>query len=72
MQYFKVLFKIIKERNLKIEPMSIINDTTATLLTGNYFNQTADIAVIMGTGHNACFQSETGEIINIDLTRMKW
>lgn len=62
----EVLFKIIKERNLKIEPMSIINDTTATLLTGNYFNQTADIAVIMGTGHNACFQSETGEIINIE------
>lgn len=61
-----ILKDIIKERNLKIEPISIINDTTATLLTANFYNKNADIAMIIGTGHNACFTSKTGEVINIE------
>jgi len=59
-----------KERKLKIEPTSIINDTTATLLTGNYKNKNADIAMIVGTGHNACFKNKMGEIINIESAYM--
>lgn len=62
----ELLTKILKERELKIELISVINDTTATLLTGNYYNKNADIAMIIGTGHNACFKSKTGEIINIE------
>lgn len=58
--------KILKQRNLKIELISIINDTTATLLTGNYYNKNVDIAMIIGTGHNACFKSQSGEIINME------
>ena len=61
-----VLNKVIKERGIKIEPVSIINDTTATLLAGNYINKNADIAMILGTGHNVCFKSKTGEIINVE------
>jgi hexokinase len=66
----ELLSKVIKERNLKIEPVSVINDTTATLLTGNYANRNADIAMIIGTGHNACFKSNSGEIINIESAYM--
>lgn len=62
----ELLTKVINNRNLKISPLSLINDTTATLLTGNYNNKKADVAMILGTGHNACFKSETGEIINIE------
>ena len=39
----ELLIKVIKTRGLKIEPTSIINDTTATLLTGNYKNKNADM-----------------------------
>lgn len=66
----ELLSKVIKERGLKIEPTSIINDTTATLLTGNCKNKNADIAMIIGTGHNACFKNKTGEIINIESAYM--
>jgi len=66
----ELLIKVIKERKLKIEPTSIINDTTATLLTGNYKNKNADIAMIVGTGHNACFKNKMGEIINIESAYM--
>lgn len=67
----ELLIKIIKDRKLKIEPVSVINDTIATLLTGNYHNKNADIAVIMGTGHNSCFRSQTGKIINVESAFMK-
>lgn len=62
----ELLTKILRERKLKIELTSVINDTTATLLTGNYYNKNADIAMIIGTGHNSCFKSKTGEIINME------
>lgn len=66
----QLLANVINKRKLKIKPISIINDTTATLLTGNYLKNNADIALIVGTGHNACFKSESGEIVNIESAYM--
>lgn len=38
-----------------VKPTAIINDTVATFLTAAYLNPSVDIALIIGTGHNACY-----------------
>ena len=44
----------------------IINDCVATLVAGRFYNPNADISLIVGTGHNACFIDNDREIINIE------
>jgi len=61
-----LLKQSFEEANLKITPVAIINDTTSSLVTGNFQNPQTDIALIAGTGHNSCFISASGEIINIE------
>jgi len=56
----------LTKRGLNVEPISIINDTTATFLTGKFYERNLDIAIIVGTGHNACFKDNNGEIINME------
>jgi len=63
---YEILSDAIKAVNLKIIPTSIINDSVATLVTGRFYNPNADIALIVGTGHNACFINNEKEIINIE------
>lgn len=62
----KLLKQSFDEANLKITPIALINDTTSTLITGNFQNPQTDIAIIAGTGHNSCFISKSDEIINIE------
>ena len=57
---------VIEKRGLKVIPCAVINDTTATLLSGFSINKTTNMACIIGTGHNMCFVDSTGEIINIE------
>lgn len=63
---YDILIEAIKEAKLNIIPELVVNDCVSTLATGKFYNSDADIALIVGTGHNACFTSETGEIINIE------
>lgn len=56
----------INELGLKIIPTTIINDVVATLVTGSFYNKNSDIAMIIGTGHNSSFISNSDEIINVE------
>ncbi len=51
----QLLADALKERNINIEPVAILNDTVGTLLVAMYAYQEADIGSIMGTGHNTCY-----------------
>lgn len=62
----EVLTSAIKELGLNITITAIINDSVATLTTGNFYNSNTDIACIVGTGHNACFVNTEKEMINIE------
>lgn len=50
-----LLHEALKRKGINIEPVAIINDTVGTLLVAEYMYEDADIGVIMGTGHNACY-----------------
>ncbi len=51
----KLLANALKDKNLDIEPVVILNDTVGTLLVAMYSYQEADVGSIMGTGHNTCY-----------------
>lgn len=38
-----------------VQSLAVINDTTGTLLTAAYKDNTTDIGTICGTGHNSCY-----------------
>ena len=42
-----------------IKPAVILNDTTATLLTGAYHVRETVVGTICGTGHNSCYEETT-------------
>lgn len=60
------LKKVLNKRGLNVEPMAILNDTTATLLAGFTQDINTNIACILGTGHNMCFINSDGEAINTE------
>lgn len=62
----KTLKEVIDKRGLSINPVAVINDTTATLLSGYMVNRDTNMGCIIGTGHNMCFINDNGEIINIE------
>jgi len=51
----QLLADALKAKNVKIEPVAILNDTVGTLLVAMYNYQDADVGSIMGTGHNTCY-----------------
>ena len=63
---YEILMQAIFSEKLNIVPMAIINDCVATLVTGRFYNKSADIALIVGTGHNASFINGEKEVINIE------
>lgn len=60
------LKEVIDKRGLNVVPSVVLNDTTATLLSGLVENKNTIMSCIIGTGHNMCFVSSNGEIINIE------
>ncbi len=38
-----------------IQPVAVVNDTTATLLAASYAEPDADLGSVCGTGHNTCY-----------------
>lgn len=63
------LRRVILRRGLNVVPFVVLNDTTATLLSGFMMNRNTNMACIIGTGHNMCFVNSIGEIINIESGR---
>jgi hexokinase len=51
----KLLGDALREKNIDIKPVAILNDTVGSLLVAMYSYQTADIGTIMGTGYNTCY-----------------
>jgi len=49
-----------KLKNIKI--VALANDTVGTLLTGRYKQPDCDIAIILGTGTNACYRESLSQI----------
>jgi hexokinase len=49
-----------------IRPIAVLNDTTATLLSGSYLRPGCVIGSIMGTGHNTCYMQPGTGILNLE------
>lgn len=47
---------LVRHQLYQINPVAILNDTTAILLTASYSDHRADIGSICGTGHNTCYR----------------
>lgn len=62
----KVLKEVIDKNELKVTPVAVINDCTATLLSGIMNSKNTIISSIIGTGHNMCFVNSDGEVINME------
>ena len=61
-----ILKSEIDRVGLKVTPVSILNDSIATLLAGRLNNPNTDIACIVGTGHNICFIDNDNQLINTE------
>ena len=53
-------------QDLPIKLTALINDTTGTLIASHYVNPRTKIAVIFGTGCNAAYMEDIGEIEKIN------
>jgi len=62
----KILKAELDKAEVDVVPVSILNDTTATLLAGRALNYDTDIACIVGTGHNICFIDTDNQIVNTE------
>ncbi|KAL2613561.1 hypothetical protein R1flu_025253 [Riccia fluitans] len=51
----EVLRESIERRNFEMEVAALVNDTVGTLAGGRYINGDVMMAVILGTGTNACY-----------------
>ncbi|KAL3679358.1 hypothetical protein R1sor_022314 [Riccia sorocarpa] len=51
----EVLREAIDRRNFQMEVAALVNDTVGTLAGGRYINSDVMMAVILGTGTNACY-----------------
>ncbi|MDR1205294.1 MAG: hexokinase family protein, partial [Peptococcaceae bacterium] len=49
-----------------IRPVAVLNDTTATLLSGSYLRPGCAVGSIMGTGHNTCYMQPGTGILNLE------
>ncbi len=73
-----LLAEAIDRRNIKVKPCAIINDTVGTLLVAACTDMNANIASIVGTGHNTCYVEPkhplTGKpmIINMEAANFDW
>ncbi|CAG2181858.1 unnamed protein product, partial [Oppiella nova] len=56
----------IARKNLKVDVMSICNDTTATLAYGMYLKPDTYIGFILGSGTNTCYLEDVNKIEKID------
>lgn len=68
-QYINKLLKEALERRglTKIQPVALVNDTTALLLSAAYTSGNAQIGLVCGTGFNTCYyEPKLGMILNME------
>ena len=56
----------LKKYNLNVEPVSVINDTTAVLAGGKYLYPNVDMSCVVGTGYNMGMIDKNLEIVNTE------
>lgn len=54
---------LVKRGLTKIQPVALVNDTTAVLLAAAYQHTPSNVGVICGTGFNICYYEPTREMI---------
>ncbi|KIJ39858.1 hypothetical protein M422DRAFT_210085 [Sphaerobolus stellatus SS14] len=57
-----MFIKSLEKQNLPVKLVSLINDTTGTLIASRYVNPTTKIGCIFGTGCNAAYMEKIGNI----------
>lgn len=68
----KYINQLLKEALLRrgldrIQPVALVNDTTALLLTAAYTSGNANIGLVCGTGFNTCYyEPKLGMIVNME------
>ncbi len=61
----QLLQEALERRGLgQVRSQAIINDTTGTLITSAYSDNTTDIGAICGTGHNSCYLEPNHPLTN--------
>lgn len=58
--------KSLKKFNVRCKMTALINDTTGTLIASNYVDPNTKIACIFGTGCNAAYMEQAGNIPKMD------
>jgi hexokinase len=58
--------KALEERNLPIKLVALVNDTTGTMIASAYTDTDMKIGCIFGTGCNAAYMEECGEIPKLE------
>ena len=53
---------IRRRRDMKIDIVALVNDSTGTLMAGAYYNKQCHIGMILGTGTNVCYMEKLGRI----------
>ncbi|WFD36880.1 hexokinase [Malassezia cuniculi] len=62
----QLLRDALERLNVPVKVVSIINDTTGTLMASNYINPETKIACIFGTGCNAAYMETIGNVPKIN------
>jgi len=57
-----MFIKSLEKQNLPVKLVSLINDTTGTLIASHYVNPSTKIGCIFGTGCNAAYMEKIGNI----------
>ncbi|GAB6030616.1 hypothetical protein CHUAL_007478 [Chamberlinius hualienensis] len=53
---------IARRKDLHVNVVAILNDTTGTLVQGAYLNSKCGIGLILGTGSNACYMEKSANV----------
>ncbi|XP_014240900.1 hexokinase type 2 isoform X2 [Cimex lectularius] len=58
----KLLQIAIKKKNINVDVLAVLNDTTGTLMSCAWKNHNCKIGVILGTGTNACYVEQVENV----------
>jgi hexokinase len=65
------LQRSIDHKGHKMKVVALVNDTVGTLAAGRYWNKDVMVAVILGTGTNACYVEQGDAIRKLGADRLK-
>ncbi|CAH1797165.1 unnamed protein product [Owenia fusiformis] len=53
---------IARRGDIQVDTVAVLNDTTGTLMAGAYLDHHCQVAMILGTGHNACYMEHLEKV----------